>query len=269
LRANPRAILAGVLMGSPLLVQAQVPSAPQPFVEQQRQQERERALRTHNERIVDQRPQVAPPAPVQRIPTSESPCFRIDRVLLVGEQSESFQWAAADLSGPEGNDSPVGRCLGTAGVNVVLARAQQAVIARGFVTIRVLAAPQDLSTGTLSLSLVPGRVAAIRTTSDSSSTLLGSSALLATAIPTRAGDLLNLRDIEQGLENLKRAPTAEADIQIEPSTAPNAKPGDSDLVVKYVQSKKWRVTLSWTTAAPKPPAATRPVPPCLWTTPSA
>ncbi|SEK05459.1 Haemolysin secretion/activation protein ShlB/FhaC/HecB [Variovorax sp. OK212] len=92
-------------------------------------------------------------------------------------------------------------------------------------------------------SIVPGRIAAIRTTADAT-TLLGRSALLATAIPARPGDLLNLRDIEQGLENLKRAPTAEADIQIEPSTASNAKPGDSDLVVKYVQSKKWRIALS-------------------------
>ncbi len=233
------------MAASPLLALAQQsPTTPQPFVEQQRQQERERALREQNERTVDQRPQAAPPEPAQRIPETESPCFRIDRVLLVGEQSESFQWAVADLSGPEGNDSPTGRCLGTAAVNVVLARAQQSVIARGFVTTRVLAAPQDLSTGTLTLSLVPGRIAAIRTTADSSQTLLGSSALLATAIPARPGDLLNLRDIEQGLENLKRAPTAEADIQIEPSTAPNARPGDSDLVVKYIQSKKWRIALS-------------------------
>ena len=250
-------MLAGVLLGGPLWAHAQVPSTPQPIVEQQRQQEREtalreqqrqlereRALREQNERAVDQRPQAAPPAPTQRIPESESPCFRIDRVLLVGEQSEAFQWAVADLSGPEGNDSPIGRCLGTAGVNVVMARAQQAVIAKGWVTSRVLAAPQDLSAGTLTLSLIPGRIAAIRRTPDSSLTLLGSSALLTTAIPARPGDLLNLRDIEQGLENLKRVPTAEADIQIEPSTAAGAKPGDSDLVVKYVQSKKWRVTLS-------------------------
>lgn len=240
-----RNLLAAAMAAGPLLSAAQQsPTTPQPFVEQQRQQERERALREQNERTVDQRPQAAPLAPAQRIPGSESPCFRIDRVLLVGEESESFQWAVADLSGPEGNDFPVGRCLGTAGVNVVLARAQQAVIARGFVTTRVLAAPQDLSTGTLTLSLVPGRIAAIRTTAESSPTLLGNSTLLASAIPARPGDLLNLRDIEQGLENLKRAPAAEADIQIEPSTAADAKPGDSDLVVKYVQGKKWRVTLS-------------------------
>ncbi|WP_307658930.1 ShlB/FhaC/HecB family hemolysin secretion/activation protein [Variovorax paradoxus] len=237
--------VAAALVVSPLVALAQqTPTTPQPFVEQQRQQERERALREQNERTVDQRLQAAPPAPTQRIPETESPCFRIDRVLLVGEQSEAFQWAVSDLSGPDGDDSPLGRCLGTAGVNVVLARAQQAAIARGFVTTRVLAAPQDLSAGALILSLVPGRIAAIRLTPDSSSTLLGSSALLATAIPARVGDLLNLRDIEQGLENLKRAPTAEADIQIEPSTAPDARPGDSDLVVKYVQARKVRLTLS-------------------------
>jgi len=245
-RRTRMAVAVGLALATSsfLAIAQQSPTTPQPFVEQQRQQERERALREQNERTVDQRLQAAPPAPTQRIPASEAPCFRIDRVLLVGEQAEAFQWAVADLSGPEGNDSPLGRCLGTAGVNVILARAQQAVIARGFVTTRVLAAPQDLSSGTLTLSLVPGRIAAIRTTPDSSATLLGSGALLGSAIPARAGDLLNLRDIEQGLENLKRAPTAEADIQIEPSTAANARPGDSDLVVKYVQSKKWRVTLS-------------------------
>ncbi|MEJ8826276.1 ShlB/FhaC/HecB family hemolysin secretion/activation protein [Variovorax humicola] len=241
-------MLAAALLASPLFAFAQQsPTTPQPFVEQQRQQERERALREQNERAVDERLQAAPEAPAARIPDSESPCFRIDRVKLVGDQSEAFQWAVADpsvLAGPEGTDAPIGRCLGTAGVNVVLARAQAALIARGWVTTRALAAPQDLSSGTLTLTLVPGRIAAIRMTPDSTVPLLGSSALLRGAIPSAPGALLNLRDIEQGLENLKRVPTAEADIQIEPSTAPDARPGDSDLVVQYVQNRKLRATLS-------------------------
>jgi hemolysin activation/secretion protein len=154
LKTNSRAMLAGVWLAGPLLAHAQQsPTTPQSFVEQQRQLERERALREQNERTVDQHPLAAPLAPAERIPESESLCFRIDRALLTGEQSEAFQWVVADLSGPDGNDSPIGRCLGTAGVNVVLARAQQAAIARGYVTTRVLAAPQDLSTGTLTLSL--------------------------------------------------------------------------------------------------------------------
>jgi len=248
-RANrsARATLT-VFLGLPLMALAQnAPTAPQPIIEQQRQQERERALREQNERTVDERPTAAPVAAIKRIPDGESPCFLIKRITLIGEHSESFQWALdqlLDVSGAD-DDGPLNRCLGTAGVNVVLARAQQALIARGWVTTRVLAAPQDLSTGTLALTVVPGRIAAIRFSADSvlPSPLAGR-ATLATAIPASSGDLLNLRDIEQGLENLKRLPTQEADIQIEPSTSPNARPGDSDLVVKVVQKFPMRVALS-------------------------
>lgn len=224
----------------------QTPTSPQPFIEQQRQQERERALREQNERQIDERLPAPAARPVSRILDAETPCFRIDRVLLVGDASDSFQWAVSPsvLSGTSGDDSPLGRCLGTSGVNVVLARAQAEVIARGWTTTRVLAAPQDLTSGVLTLTLVPGRIAAIRLSADSTVPLLGQGALLATAIPASPGDLLNLRAIEQGLENLKRSPTAEADIQIEPSSAPNAQPGESDLVVKYVQSKKWRLSMN-------------------------
>ena len=81
-------------------VAQQSPTAPQPFVEPQRQQERERALRQQNECAVDECLQVAPAPPATRIPESEAPCFRIDRVLLVGEQANAFQWAVSD---PEGN----------------------------------------------------------------------------------------------------------------------------------------------------------------------
>jgi hemolysin activation/secretion protein len=53
------------------------------------------------------------------------------------------------------------------------------------------------------------------------------------------GDLLNLRDIEQALENLKRVPTADADIQIAPAeNAPDAKDsliGYSDVLIRYRQ----------------------------------
>ena len=252
-RLPVRAALALLLCG-PLLALAQTtPTTPQPFIEEQRQQERERALRQQNERSVDERLTAAPAPAVQRIPDNETPCFRIGRITLVGERAESFQWALAALAeagpGADGPDSPLDRCLGAAGINVVLARAQQALIARGWVTTRVLAAAQDLTTGTLELTVIPGRIAAIRFSADSvlasvlASTLAGR-ATLASAIPAAPGELLNLRDIEQGLENLKRLPTAEADIQIEPSTAPNARPGDSDLVVKVVQKFPVRVALT-------------------------
>ena len=164
--------------------------------------------------------------------------------------ADRFQWllpAAAQVPTTDANttpsDSPIDRCLGTQGINTVLARMRHALVAQGWVTTRVLAAPQDLSPGTLRLTLVPGRIAAIRF-ADGAASASASSLGLHTAIPAQPGDLLNLRDIEQGLENLKRLPTADADIQIEPSTAPAARPGDSDLVISYRRAFPLRVSLS-------------------------
>ncbi|OUM02538.1 ShlB/FhaC/HecB family hemolysin secretion/activation protein [Variovorax sp. JS1663] len=218
---------------------APLPAAPRPFVEEQRQQERERALRQQQERSVDSRLQAEPRAEERRLPRGEAPCFRIERIVLAGELAAHFQWAPEAAAGEDGSDNPIGRCLGTEGVNVVMTRLQQAVVARGYVTTRVLAAPQDLGQGTLTFTVIPGRIAAIRF-ADGSETRTR----LANAIAARPGELLDLRDVEQGLENLKRAPTAEADIQIEPSKAADARPGDSDLVVKYSQRFPLRTTLS-------------------------
>jgi len=217
-------------------------SAPRPFVEEQRQLERERALRQQQEPEVDERLPGRPgPDGAAKLPPGESPCFRIDRLTLDGELSARFQWLLEEADGRAVGlaDGPIGRCLGTQGINTVLARLQQALVARGWITTRVLAAPQDLSGGSLAISLVPGRVAAIRFADPAAATTS-----LRGAIPIRPGDLLNLRDIERGLENLKRLPTVEADIQIEPAAGPGARPGESDLVVKYSRQFPLRTTLS-------------------------
>ncbi len=168
-------------------------------------------------------------------PAGETPCFEINSISLTGDQADEFQWALKELI--EGDDAAIGRCLGAQGVDVVATRVQQAILRRGWMTTRVLLAPQDLRGGHLSLTLLPGRIHSVRL-KDEASRRAG----LRSALPLEPGDLLNLRDIEQGLDNLKRAPTAEADIQVEPS--PHGQPGDSDLVVSYSQPFPFRVTLT-------------------------
>jgi len=199
----------------------------------QLQQQRERAQDT----------QAASNAPDVRLPRvaasglvypqREAPCFPIQQITLEGADAAQFQWAleaAADARG---------RCLGTAGVNVVLSRVQNALISAGFVTSRVVAAPQDLRAGTLALVLVPGRIRAIRF-GDPAAGAAAVSTSYRSAIPARPGDLLNLRDVEQGLENFKRVPTAEADIQM----VPGSNPGESDLVVAWRQGRPWRLSFA-------------------------
>ena len=208
-----------------------------------RQQERERALRRQQERAPDVRLEQPRATGEGRFPADEAPCFRIDRIELEGEASERFQWALAaanHLDDPRQSPDPaLGRCLGTRGINQVMKRVQNAIIERGFVTTRVLAGPQNLGRGVLSLSVVPGRIRAIRFVDGADAR-----ATKWNAVPARPGDLLNLRDIEQALENFKRVPTAEADIQIVPADDAQAKPGESDIVIRWQQAFPLRLSVS-------------------------
>lgn len=193
-----------------------------------RHQEREKLLREQQEPAprVWLRPAHAPSS--ELLPRNETPCFPIERIRLDGEGAQRFLWSlsAAD---PE-NDTATGRCLGAEGISVVMARVQNAVVARGFVTTRILASPQDLKGGILTLTVVPGRIRAIRFAPGTSL-----KATARNAVPASRGDLLNLRDIEQALENFRRVPTVEADIQITPAEGDDAGPGDSDLVILWRQ----------------------------------
>lgn len=217
--------------------------------EQIRSQERQKQLRQQQEIKPDARDageQLKKAAPVATdvIPDSETPCFTISKIELFGDSANKFQFALNEVLNSNPDGKPVlGRCLGVIGINAVMARVQNAIIAKGFVTTRVLAAPQDLKSGVLQLTIVPGRVNAIRFTPDSSQR-----ARAWNAVPINQGDILNLRDIEQALENFKRVPTAEADIQIEPAaaTSENAnQPGLSDVVIKYQQRFPFRVSFNF------------------------
>ncbi|MDR3629021.1 MAG: ShlB/FhaC/HecB family hemolysin secretion/activation protein [Desulfocapsaceae bacterium] len=205
-----------------------------------RQQERERLLRQRQEQRPDVRLQPHIESP-ELLPDQETPCFPIDRIELTGEDADQFQWAldSADLAGDGGRDPALHRCLGSRGISQVMSRIQNSIIAAGFVTTRVLAPPQDLTSGTLRLAFIPGRIRAVRLAADSSPR-----ARLGNALPADPGELLNLRDIEQALENFKRVPTADADIRIMPAEDEGARPGDSDLVVSWKQRFPLRLTLS-------------------------
>lgn len=202
-----------------------------------RQQERERALREQQESRPDVRLESSQGEQGERLPTQEQPCVRIDRIVLEGEGAKGFQWALAAADPRE--DPASGRCLGTEGINVVMKRVQNAIIARGYVTTRVLSAPQDLNTGTLTLSVVPGRFReAVFSEADARHPVL------ANALPIRSGGLLNLRDIEQGLENLQRVPTVSADIKIAPADGEGAAPGQSDLQIDWKQRSPVRASVT-------------------------
>jgi hemolysin activation/secretion protein len=203
-----------------------------------RQQERERELRAQQNQSVDVSLQSKAQASQDFLPKNETPCFQISHVTLTGQLANKFNFALKSVA--RGEDPAIGRCLGVQGINMVLARVQNAIIKKGYVTTRVVIAPQNLNNGNLELRIIPGLVHNIMLQPKVHSRRPQQA--LWNALPMRRGDLLNLRNIEQGLENLRRVPTADADIKINP-VAGEAQVGESDLIVHYKQKFPVRVSV--------------------------
>lgn len=207
--------------------------------EQRRIRERDAQVREQLERAPDVRLPAATAAPLQRLPGNEAPCFTLRQITLRGDEAARFGGLLDAMAGADGDDSPLLKCVGARGIDLVLQRAQNALVAQGYVTSRVLAEPQDLGTGQLALTVIPGRIHTIRLIAP-----VDWRATVWNALPARPGDILNLRDIEQALENFKRVPTAEADIQITPASGADAGPSQSDLLISYRQGFPLRLSLS-------------------------
>ena len=193
-------------------------------------------------------------ATANQFPINEIPCFHLNQISLVGESAGQFQFALRSalkqaklhpINTPSGQTVLVtdaqfqnsagslqtGVCLGGNGVSAFMTLVQNAIIQRGYTTTRVLAQSQDLKSGRLELTVIPGRIRQIRFEQGNPNGMPIERAHSFNAMPMREGDILNLREIEQGLENFKRVPTVEADIQIAPAEQPN----ESDLVITWAQ----------------------------------
>lgn len=199
--------------------------AEQPLLlEEQRRQQFERQMQVQ----ADVRPESSDTEQSVPVVSDDLPCFLVDEIVLDGEEAGRFRFAL-DSALKQSGFVP-GMCLGAQGVNRIMVLAQNALIGKGYTTSRILAAPQDLKGGKLVLTVFPGRIGSIRfDQSDSAQTHSERMGSFANVFPSGAGDVLNLRDLEQGLENLKRIPTADADIRIE--SAKND--GVSDVVVQW------------------------------------
>lgn len=166
----------------------------------------------------------------------ETPSFVITKLVLEGERLDSFPWVQSIL------DKYAGRKIGMQGINLIVKRISNALIDRGYVTTRILVPEQDLSKGTLRLVLVPGVIGDIRFADPKTWGNWQS------AFPARPGDILNLRNLEQGLEQMKRVPSQDVDMQL----VPGKKPGESDVVITVKRDKNVRLVLSLDDSGTKP-----------------
>ncbi len=160
----------------------------------------------------------------------ETPCFQIKQAELEGADALPHWLPLQKIA-----NGAVGHCLGAKGINLLMSTLQNRLVDHGYVTTRVLAPAQDLKSGILRLVIIPGVVRHVRLTPDS-----GDYIQLYSSFPAHEGSLLDLRDIEQGLENMQRLPGVQADMEI----VPGEQPGESDILITRKQDKYWRLGFS-------------------------
>nr|WP_303049701.1 ShlB/FhaC/HecB family hemolysin secretion/activation protein [Pseudomonas viridiflava] len=173
--------------------------------------------------------QAEPAAPVA---PADTRCFTIDRIELKGADSLSAA-ERDDLIKPY-----IGQCLGVPQLNELLKVITDHYIEKGLVTTRAYLPQQDLSKGDLQVLVIEGKLENLRGAADS-----GLSAReLAMTFPGQEGTMVNLREIEQMVDQLNRLPSNQTQMELTPGKAV----GGSDVVVKNTPQKPWRANLSRT-----------------------
>lgn len=157
-------------------------------------------------------------------------CFTIRTIELKGAASVSVA-ERDELFTPF-----VGQCLGVTQLNALLKAITDHYLDRGLVTSRAYLPQQDLSQGHLQVLVVEGHLEGVRP--DDASGL--SPRELGMAFPGAVGGLLNLREVEQLLDQLNRLPSNKAQMELTPGDAV----GGSQVLVRNTQQKPWRASLS-------------------------
>ena len=153
-------------------------------------------------------------------------CLKITRIRLENQHDLPFWLSLQRIA-----DRAVGRCLNAPNVRYLVRLLENRMMKAGYITSRVSVPQQQAGDGDLRLRIDIGRVGNIGFSTGSSDNVR-----LAAALPLHPGDRLDLRAVEQGLENMQRIPHADVAIQL----APGARPGSSDITITRRQSRGWR-----------------------------
>lgn len=190
----------------PLMVQAADPVIPmtqQEQLQQDRDTQRERNLRFDAERVGTV---VSEPALIDVPSDKNGTSFYIKQIQLDGVPKElSFLNKIARKHEQ--------KHVTVSNITNIRNAFQRKLLDKGYVTSQVYIPEQNLNAGTLQFMVMPGRVEDIRY-SDSSA-----HGPWRTAFPVRPGDILNIRDVEQGLEQMKRVSSQSVTMKLLPGTS--------------------------------------------------
>ncbi|MFK3703479.1 ShlB/FhaC/HecB family hemolysin secretion/activation protein [Klebsiella sp. NPDC088457] len=145
------------------------------------------------------------PAPASRQLPDEGPCFTVRQIQLHGSTVLPHHTKRALVR------VPAKGCMTLQEIQLRVRDITQAYLSRGFITSRAWLPEQDISGGLLLIEVTEGRVETI--------TLDGNyDTDLRMAFPQAEGQILNLRDLEQGLDQLNRLHSRALTIDILPGS---------------------------------------------------
>jgi hemolysin activation/secretion protein len=178
----------------------------------------------------DDAPDVFTPAPAV-VPRAtqmppESPCFTIDQVEWRG--AERLPWIITEQR------TVIGRCIGVEGLRAFQDHLTQRLITKGYITSRVLFPEQNLASGRLTVHVIAGTVGEIREQG-------GAIGMHRMALPGAKGAMLNQRDLDQALENIRRLGGQQA---VAFDLMPGADPGQTDILIHHPEASRWRGLLT-------------------------
>lgn len=165
--------------------------------------------------------QLTPTPPKTPEPDTVGPCFDIISIAFQGLQDISDDLInEAELKARPFLD----QCLALAQLSDLIEQLNRLFLERGLVTTRAFLPEQSLNDGELQIRIVVGEVQGYESDSLTPRNIQW-------AFPIDAGDVLNLRDIEQGLDQINRLSSNDATIDM----LPGDKPGQTIVNVKNNQ----------------------------------
>lgn len=178
--------------------------------QEERSREQQKALEPKADELA---PDLVKPA-AREFPTDEK-CFVINELALSEGSPARFGWIL-DTALPY-----LRRCVGVKGLSFIAAEMDSRLHELGYATSRVGLPSQNLESGRLVVHVNAGRIAEIHMVrpgpGNPSDDAWGT---WRNAFPVSAGDVLDVRHLEQGVENMKKLPSQAVATRLEPGKVP-------------------------------------------------
>jgi len=165
-----------------------------------------------------------------RTPVRDETGFYIKEIII--ENSEQlYGWEKRALIKPY-----INREIGINDITLLVGKITNRLIEKGYITARVkVPVDQNLKSGVLRLTVVKGYIGNVKPEEES----LGSRLQVFTAFPFLEGELLNIKDLDYGIEQMNRLRSNNATMKV----LPGEKLGESDILISNEQGDRFSLDI--------------------------